>query len=97
MEQSQWLKSRMTKEEMQEYTQTEIDGHDITMFTKGTCSSCKAAEKLFCKCGVKTNIVELDMLVEGRDMQSYLKKKTGQKTVPNIFIKSKHFGGFSDL
>ena len=43
------------------------------------------------------NVVELDVLEEGDDMQDYLKTKTGQRTVPNIFIKSKHFGGNSEL
>ena len=34
---------------------------------------------------------------EGSEIQSYLLEKTGQRTVPNIFIAKKHIGGNSDL
>lgn len=30
-------------------------------------------------------------------MQAYLQDKTGQRTVPNIFINQTHLGGCSDL
>lgn len=32
---------------------------------------------------------------EGSEIQKYLSTKTGQKTVPNIFIDQKHIGGMS--
>ena len=34
---------------------------------------------------------------DGDQIQSYLTEKTGQRTVPNIFIQQKHVGGNSDL
>jgi glutaredoxin 3 len=33
----------------------------------------------------------------GDEIQGYLSQKTGQRTVPNIFIQQKHIGGNSDL
>lgn len=30
-------------------------------------------------------------------MQDYLEKRSGQRTVPNIFIKQQHLGGCDDL
>lgn len=43
-------------------------------------------------------IAELDQLgATGIDVQSYLGTKTGQRTVPNVFINGKHVGGNSDL
>lgn len=42
-------------------------------------------------------IVELDEVSEGQDIQDYLADKTGQRTVPNIFISGRHIGGNSDL
>lgn len=33
----------------------------------------------------------------GIEMQEYLTSKTGQRTVPNIFISGKHIGGNSDI
>jgi glutaredoxin 3 len=42
-------------------------------------------------------IVELDEMSEGQDIQDYLTEKTGQRTVPQIFISGRHIGGNSDL
>ena len=42
-------------------------------------------------------ILELDKEAEGSDIQAYLKDKTGQSSVPNVFINGKHIGGNSDL
>ena len=39
----------------------------------------------------------MNELNEGGKIKNYLWRETGQRTVPNIFIKSKHFGGCSDL
>lgn len=36
-------------------------------------------------------------LDDGDQIQAYLAEKTGQRTVPNIFIEQKHVGGNSDL
>jgi len=33
----------------------------------------------------------------GDEIQSYLGQKTGQRTVPSVFIEQKHVGGNSDL
>lgn len=33
----------------------------------------------------------------GSEIQNYLADKTGQRTVPNIFIKGQHIGGSDDL
>ena len=33
------------------------------------------------------------MISEGSDIQNELAKMTGQRTVPNIFVKGKHVGG----
>ena len=41
--------------------------------------------------------VELDIEKGGDDMQIYLAKKTGQRTVPNVFINKNHVGGDDKL
>lgn len=40
--------------------------------------------------------VELDQHKEGSQIQNHLKELTGQKTVPNVFVKCTHIGGASD-
>ena len=37
-----------------------------------------------------------NFLENGSDIQEALYKMTGQKTVPNVFIKAKHIGGCTD-
>jgi len=36
-------------------------------------------------------------IANGAAIQDYLQQKTGQRTVPNIFINQKHIGGCDDL
>jgi len=41
--------------------------------------------------------IELDQVDDGAAIQEYLTQKTGQRTVPNIFINQQHIGGCDDL
>lgn len=45
---------------------------------------------------IKYHAIELDQMDNGAEIQSKLKDITGQKTVPNVFIKQKHIGGCDD-
>ncbi len=48
---------------------------------------------MFQDIGVKAKIIELDTMSNGSDIQAALAEFTGQRTVPNVFIKGKHVGG----
>lgn len=37
------------------------------------------------------------MIEHGAEIQDYLHEKTGQRTVPNIFVAQQHVGGSDDL
>jgi glutaredoxin 3 len=41
-------------------------------------------------------VIELDNLNNGSKIQAELLAMTGQRTVPNVFIKGKHLGGNDD-
>ena len=41
-------------------------------------------------------VVELDQIDGGADIQAELLSQTGQRTVPNVFVKGKHVGGNDD-
>lgn len=56
-------------------------------------SYCNKAKDLFNSLKVPFNYVDLDTMENGTAIQSDLTELTGQKTVPNIFIKGKHIGG----
>ncbi|THU78913.1 glutaredoxin [Dendrothele bispora CBS 962.96] len=74
---------------------TTIDSNTITVFSKSWCPYCKAAKKLLQESygDKKTEVVELDEREDGDEIQSYLQEKTGQRTVPNIFVNKQHVGG----
>ncbi|EKM61480.1 uncharacterized protein PHACADRAFT_248123, partial [Phanerochaete carnosa HHB-10118-sp] len=74
---------------------TAISDNTITIFSKTWCPYCKRAKNLIASefPDAKTQILELDELEEGSEMQGYLYDKTHQRSVPNIFIKQKHVGG----
>lgn len=48
---------------------------------------------LFSENNVKFAAVELDSVEGGAEMQEILAEKTGQRTVPNVFINGEHIGG----
>ena len=46
--------------------------------------------------GVEAKILELDQDENGAAIQEALLEMTGQKTVPNVFVKGNHIGGNDD-
>ena len=44
----------------------------------------------------RVSIVELDRHPEGAAIQRMLAQKTGQRTVPSMFVRGKHVGGYSE-
>ncbi|KII93057.1 hypothetical protein PLICRDRAFT_49142 [Plicaturopsis crispa FD-325 SS-3] len=67
----------------------------ITIFSKSYCPYCKRAKSLFASefPGVPVKVLELDEIDEGSAIQDYLQEKTGQRSVPNVFVNQKHVGG----
>jgi glutaredoxin 3 len=74
------------------------------VFAKSYCPHCKATKALFShiqeSIPIEVRILDLDQLPhesDGQEIQSELWQRTGQRTVPNIFIGQKHMGGNSDV
>ncbi|PWN93287.1 glutaredoxin [Acaromyces ingoldii] len=71
----------------------------VAIFSKSYCPYCMSAKRtikgLNLPAGVTT--LELDHEKDGAAIQAYLLDKTGQRTVPNIFIGGVHLGGNDDL
>lgn len=67
--------------------------NDVMVFSKSTCPFCNKLKAAFDLSRVDYASVEIDTLGQlGVDMQKELLEKTGQKTVPNVFIKGNHIG-----
>jgi glutaredoxin 3 len=66
----------------------------ITVYTKQHCPYCVRAKHLLARKGFA--FVEID--VERDDaLREWLREKTGQLTVPQIFAGDRPLGGFSDV
>ena len=66
----------------------------VTIYTTPYCPFCIRAKSLLRHKGV--DFTEID--TTGRpDLRAYLFEASGQRTVPQVFINGKAFGGFSDI
>ncbi|KAJ5157365.1 Glutaredoxin [Penicillium canariense] len=74
-----------------------INENGVVVFSKSYCPYCKSSKDLLDKLGAKYELLELDLVEDGSAIQNALQEISGQRTVPNIFIKQKHIGGNSDL
>merc|ERR1711912_39099 len=74
-----------------------INGNKVMVFSKSYCPHCNYTKQLLESKGVEFGLLELDNLQNGDQVQNALRIKTGQNTVPNIFINQQHIGGNSDL
>ena len=72
------------------------------IFSKSHCPYSKKAKQLIASIPDKRSepeIHELDLMEgsQGAEIQAYLLEKTGQRTVPNVFIGKQHIGGSDKL
>lgn len=81
-----------------------IESNKVFIAHKTYCPYCHSTLNLI-NDKIKQNILkkedvyylELDTMDDGADYQDALQEISGQRTVPNIYINSKHIGGNSDL
>ena len=64
------------------------------MYCTATCPYCIAAERLLVSKGVTIDKVRVDLEPQRR---AEMMQKSGQRTVPQIWIDDKHVGGCDDL
>lgn len=73
-----------------------ISSHEVLVFSKSYCPYCAKTKSLFSQLELKAHVIELDEREDGAAIQQALLEITGQRTVPNVFIKGKHLGGNDD-
>lgn len=67
----------------------------VLMYVTGTCPYCARAEQLLLRkgvCGIEKIRVDLDPAQRQKMMQ-----RTGQRTVPQVYIGDTHVGGCDEL
>ncbi len=67
----------------------------VTVYTKRACAYCVRAKRLLEKKGIPYE--EIDVEEHGDDLRAWLREKTGQMTVPQVFAGERSLGGFSDV
>lgn len=67
----------------------------VVMYSTGVCPYCMMAERLLTAKGVaEIEKIRIDLDPQQR---AEMMKKTGRRTVPQIYIGDTHVGGFDDL
>jgi len=83
---------------VKQFVEDTISDNKVAIFSKSHCGYCRSVKQLFASefPDVKPVIYELDKREDGADIQEYLYQKTGQSTVPNVFVNKQHIGGNDD-
>ncbi|CAJ0550980.1 Ff.00g109100.m01.CDS01 [Fusarium sp. VM40] len=74
-----------------------IDNNSVVVFSKSYCPYCKQTKNALDELNAEYELLELDEVPDGSALQDALEQISGQRTVPNVYIKQQHIGGNSDL
>lgn len=66
----------------------------LTLYTTAQCPYCDAAKRLLKSKGASWKEVRVDLDPMAKDAMI---SRSGRRTVPQIFIETRHVGGFDDL
>lgn len=67
---------------------------DVTLYSSTLCGYCHAAKRLLEGKNVDYN----EVVVDGQpELRQQVRERSGQRTVPQIWIGDQHIGGFTDL
>ncbi|EJK59906.1 hypothetical protein THAOC_19811 [Thalassiosira oceanica] len=79
-----------------EFAKAEIAANDVVVFSKAYCPFCTSTKQLLDQLKIDAKVYELDQMEDGAAIQGALLDISGQRTVPNVFVKGKHLGGNDD-
>jgi glutaredoxin 3 len=81
----------------QAYVDGIIKAHKVAVFSKTYCPYCVKAKQVLGKYKINDYlVVELDNRDDADQIQDYLSKLTGARTVPRVFINGNCIGGGDD-
>jgi glutaredoxin 3 len=66
----------------------------VVMYMTAACPFCQSAERLLAGKGAQVDKIRVDLQPE---LRAEMTKKSGRRTVPQIWIGSRHVGGCDDL
>ncbi|KAM0429717.1 hypothetical protein ACHAPT_006323 [Fusarium lateritium] len=83
--------------EISQKVQQIIDDNAVVVFSKSYCPYCRQTKKTLDDLNATYELLELDQISDGSAIQDALEVISGQRTVPNVYIKQQHIGGNSDV
>jgi glutaredoxin 3 len=69
----------------------------ILMYCTRICPYCVRAEQLLAKKGIAADQVEKIRVDDHPEQRAEMMRRSGRRSVPQIFIGDRHVGGFDDL
>eukprot|EP01087_Luapelamoeba_hula_P014580 TRINITY_DN4297_c0_g1_i2.p1 TRINITY_DN4297_c0_g1~~TRINITY_DN4297_c0_g1_i2.p1 ORF type:complete len:283 (+),score=48.62 TRINITY_DN4297_c0_g1_i2:14-862(+) len=87
------VKDESKGEDLKELVSRLIKENNVMIFSKSYCPYCRRAKTTLDEAQIAYYALELDQHPKGHEIQSLLAQITGQRTVPNVFVKGNHFGG----
>lgn len=69
--------------------------NDVILYTTRTCPYCIASKALLQRKGVVAS--EVDVQLDPQRFAEMLERSGGRRSVPQVFIGTRHVGGFDDL
>lgn len=67
---------------------------DIVIYSAGACPYCSRAKRLLENKGVAYTEIRVD---KERGMRAEMEQRSGRTSVPQVFIDSRHIGGYDDM
>ena len=65
----------------------------VAIFAKSYCPHCKRVKEFFKSKNIEFRALELDIMGDqGKEIQATLLQRTGQSTVPNVWVNGKFIG-----
>mmetsp|Transcript_35149 Transcript_35149/g.83965 ORF Transcript_35149/g.83965 Transcript_35149/m.83965 type:complete len:110 (+) Transcript_35149:144-473(+) len=79
-----------------EFLKNTIASSEVVVWSKSYCPYCARTKNLLSERNIDAKVFELDQMDNGAELQAALLEMSGQRTVPNVFVKGEHLGGSDD-
>ena len=71
-----------------------LEKNDVLVYTTQTCPYCQRAKNLLHHKGIEFQEIDVS---DPEKRMALVQRANGRQTVPQIFIKDQHIGGYDDL
>jgi glutaredoxin len=80
-----------------EFVANLVETKPVVIFSKTSCPYSTKVKEMLTSLKREFTAVELDKIASGSSIRDHLYARTGQKTVPNVYVKGTHLGGHDNV